>query len=124
MKTIVMDLDGTLTKDGPEEYSAKKPNIAVIEKCRQLKSEGYKIVINTARNMNSFGGNIGLINTYTLPTILAWLQENEVPFDEIHVGKPWCGTEGFYVDDRAIRPSEFRNLTIEQINKTLAKEQL
>ena len=52
-------------------------------------------------------GQIGKINANTLPLILDWLAQHEIPYDEIHVGKPWCGTEGFYVDDKAVRPSEF-----------------
>ncbi len=30
-----------------------------------------------------------------------------MPYDEIHVRQALRGEEGFYVDDRAIRPSEF-----------------
>ena len=43
----------------------------------------------------------------TLPIIKDWLLANNVPYDEIIIGKPWCGMNGFYVDDRAIGPSEF-----------------
>jgi capsule biosynthesis phosphatase len=57
-----------------------------------------------------------------LPGILAWLQKNDVAFDEIHVGKPWCGREGFYIDDRAIRPSEFVRLNLAEIRDLLASE--
>ena len=46
---------------------------------------------------------------------MEWLQRHEVPFDEIYVGKPWCGHEGFYVDDKAIRPDEFAKLSYDQI---------
>ncbi|EGR0135488.1 capsular biosynthesis protein, partial [Vibrio parahaemolyticus] len=38
------------------------------------------------------------------------------------VGKPWCGHEGFYIDDRAIRPSEFARLNIEEIYELLKEE--
>ncbi|ONG14085.1 hypothetical protein BXT95_26585, partial [Escherichia coli] len=58
--------------------------------------------------------NIGKINIHTLPVIIDWLNENRVPYDEVIVGKPWCGDEGFYVDDRAIRPSELCNMTLEE----------
>ncbi|MEF1218477.1 capsular biosynthesis protein, partial [Photobacterium damselae] len=30
--------------------------------------------------------------------------------------------EGFYIDDRAIRPSEFTNFTLDEINALIAKE--
>jgi capsule biosynthesis phosphatase len=58
----------------------------------------------------------------TLPGIITWLQRHQVPFDEIHVGKPWCGFDGFYVDDRAVRPSEFLTLSLTEIHALLAKE--
>ena len=67
--------------------------------------------------MRTYSGNIGKINTNTLPIMLAWLAKHDVPYDEIYIGKPWCGTEGFYVDDKAIRPDEFINLTYSDIKK-------
>ena len=62
--------------------------------------------------------NIGKITAKTLPIIFKWL-ENNVPFDEIYVGKPWCGNEGFYVDDKAIRPEEFVEKTYAEITKLI-----
>ncbi|HFM3195463.1 TPA: capsular biosynthesis protein, partial [Escherichia coli] len=47
---------------------------------------------------------------------------NNIPYDEIIVGKPWCGTNGFYVDDKAIRPSEFISLSETEIAELLDKE--
>ncbi|TOH10543.1 capsular biosynthesis protein, partial [Vibrio parahaemolyticus] len=75
-----------------------------------------------ARNMRTYEGNIGKINIHTLPIITKWLNEHNVPYDEILVGKPWCGHDGFYIDDRAIRPSEFVNLSYSQITQLLEKE--
>jgi len=37
-----------------------------------------------------------------------------VPFDGLRFGKPFA-ENGFYVDDRAIRPDEFLKLTEEEI---------
>jgi capsule biosynthesis phosphatase len=108
MKVIVIDLDGTLTiDDSTLSYSDRQPRREVIEKLALYKDLGYKVVIHTARNMNSFSGNIGLINIHTLPLVLDWLNRHDVPFDEVVVGKPWCGVDGFYVDDKAVRPDEF-----------------
>ena len=60
----------------------------------------------------------------TLPVIIDWLDKHNVPYDEIYVGKPWCGFEGFYVDDKAIRPSEFVNLSYSEIMELLEKDKL
>lgn len=122
MKKIVIDLDGTLTIESSAEYVNKRANHRVIKKLQELKSNGYIITIFTARNMRTYKGNIGLINIKTLPDIIEWLEKNDVPFDEVVVGKPWCGTDGFYVDDKAIRPSEFINLSIDDIKLTLEVE--
>lgn len=123
MKRLVFDLDGVLTLDDPARpYADREPNRAVIEKLIEYKAQGFEIIICTARNMRTFGGQIGKINAETLPGIIDWLRRHEVPFDEIHVGKPWCGTEGFYVDDRAVRPSEFLKLSFDQITALIAGE--
>ena len=108
MKAIVIDLDGTLTVDDPSlSYADRQPRREVIEKLASYREQGYRIVVQTARNMNSYSGNLGLINVHTLPVILEWLGRHGVPFDEVVLGKPWCGVDGFYVDDKAVRPDEF-----------------
>ncbi|MGE0714172.1 MAG: capsular biosynthesis protein [Alphaproteobacteria bacterium] len=106
-RRIVIDLDGTLTLDvAGVAYPDKPPNLPVIAALRRYREAGFEIVVMTARNMRTHAANIGRINALTLPGVIAWLDRHGVPYDEIHVGKPWCGTEGFYVDDRAVRPSE------------------
>ncbi len=120
MKRLVIDLDGTLTIDDPAtSYRDKKPNTAVVEQIRHYKTQGFEIIIATARNMRSHENSIGRINAKTLPIVIEWLNAHDVPYDEIHVGKPWCGHDGFYVDDKAIRPNEFVNLSYEQISEML-----
>lgn len=122
MKKIVIDLDGTLTVDTDVPYKDKPVNMSVLNKLKEYKSSGYSITIFTARNMRTYKGNVGEINIYTLPIIIEWLEKHRVPFDEVIVGKPWCGNDGFYVDDKAIRPSEFASLTPDDIYDILAKE--
>lgn len=123
MKNIIMDLDGTLTIDEDDkDYVSKKPNIAVIEKLREYKTKGFKITIYTSRNMRTFMGDIEKIKANTLPQIITWLEKHSVPYDDVMIGKPWCGFDGFYVDDKAIRPSEFSALSYEEIRDLLKKE--
>ena len=123
MKRLVFDLDGVIALDDPERpYAEREPNLPLIEKMRGYQAEGFEIAIATARNMRTFSGQIGRINAVTLPGVIDWLRKHDVPFDEVHVGKPWCGTEGFYVDDRAIRPSEFLRLSLAEIHALIAAE--
>jgi len=124
MKRLVFDLDGTLTHDDPSVgYAERQPNAAVVEKLRAYQQQGFEIVICSARNMRTYEGQIGKINANTLPVILDWLARHEIPFDEVHVGKPWCGADGFYVDDKAVRPSEFLALSHAEIQALLAREE-
>jgi capsule biosynthesis phosphatase len=116
MKTIVMDLDGTLTEHSPGvPYAELSPNLAVVAKLREYRAQGFKVAIYTSRNMRTHANSIGRINALTLPVIIDWLKAHDIPFDEIHVGKPWPEAGGFYVDDRAIRPDEFVNLSYPEI---------
>lgn len=108
MKVIVIDLDGTLTHDEPElDYADRRPRLDVVERLREYRAEGFRITVHTARNMRTYEGDVGLINVHTLPKVLAWLDRHDVPYDEVLVGKPWCGHQGFYVDDKSVRPDEF-----------------
>ncbi|MDB5374396.1 MAG: capsular biosynthesis protein [Belnapia sp.] len=117
MQRLVLDLDGTLTEDDPAlAYPDKRPNLPLVEQLRRYKAAGFTIIVQSARNMRTHQGNIGLINAQTLPVIIDWLRRHDIPFDEVHIGKPWCGTEGFYVDDRAIRPDEFVRLSLAEIH--------
>lgn len=122
MKRLIVDLDGTLTLANTSDYENVLPRVDVIEKIRDYKKKGFSITISTARNMRTHNGNLGKINIHTLPIITEWLKKHDVPYDEVLVGKPWCGDEGFYIDDRAIRPSEFSELSLEKINEVLNKE--
>ena len=146
MKRLIIDLDETITLAAPDgaplsgapsvdsapghaqsgqaqsAYAHALPNLALIARLREYRAQGFEIVISTSRGMRSFENNVGRINAHTLPVILDWLGRHGVPFDEIHVGKPWCGLEGFYVDDKSIRPSEFLRYSLPAIHALLAAE--
>jgi capsule biosynthesis phosphatase len=69
--------------------------------------------------MKTYNGDLAKINFYTLPILTKWLKKHNVPYDGIIMGKPWCGEDGFYVDDKAIRPKEFLELNEEEIKKLI-----
>jgi len=115
MKRIVCDLDNTITLDASsDDYRTKQSNYELIAKLQEYREHGYEIIIFTARNMATHKGDLGKIEKLTLPIIEEWLEIHSVPYDEIIIGKPWCG-DGFYVDDKAIRPQEFISLTEKEI---------
>lgn len=119
VKRIIFDLDDTLSKTVNGDYINAQPVMPVVEKLKEYKSLGFTIVISTSRNMRTYKGNLGEINKNTLPIIIEWLNKHHIPFDEIYMGKPWCGFEGFYVDDKAIRPNELVDLSYEEIQKLI-----
>ena len=93
----------------------------MVEKLRFYHDHGAKIILFTSRNMNSYNGNIGLINKSTAKVLLSWLDKWEIPYDEILYGKPWPGHKGFYVDDRTVRPDEFLNCSVDELNEICNK---
>lgn len=119
-QVLVMDIDGTLcVNDRTVSYNELAPNDVVLDKLKEYKAKGFYVILYTSRNMRTHEGNIGRINAQTAKILLNWLDLYEVPYDEIHYGKPWCGRRGFYVDDKAIRPDEFAVLTYEEIQDIL-----
>ena len=124
MKRLIVDLDDTISFNIASDYSEALLNGSIVNKLKKYQENGFSIVINTSRNMRTHKGNVGKINAQTLPLIIEWLNKHNVPYDEIYTGKPWCGTEGFYIDDKAIRPAEFVNYNYEEIMEIIKRDTL
>jgi capsule biosynthesis phosphatase len=121
--SFIFDVDGTLCpiKKKEEAYADLVPYAQMIEKLKEYKEGGAKIILFTSRNMNSYGGNIGLINANTAKIMTAWLDKWQIPYDEIIYGKPWPGHKGFYVDDRTVRPDEFLTMKVDELDALCRK---
>ena len=121
MNKIIIDIDNTITiNSSSKSYREKKPNHDLIKKMHEYKDAGFEIILFTARNMNTYNGEISKINKYTAPILIEWLSKYDIPYDGIIFGKPWCGESGFYVDDKSIRPNEFINLSHNEIQKLIS----
>jgi len=122
--TLVVDIDGTLCgiRTADQSYADLIPKTAMLDRLREYQTKGYRILLYTSRNMNTYKNNVGLINKHTAPVLLEWLAKWDVPYDEILFGKPWPRKKGFYIDDRTIRPDEFLSMSEEQIQKMLGQE--
>ena len=116
-KAIVCDIDGTLCpkKTTGQSYDDIMPHADMVARLLEYRAAGFYIILHTSRNMNTFDGNIGLINANTAKHLFRWLDRHEIPYDELQVGKPWPGRAGFYVDDRTIRPDEFLKMSYEEV---------
>ena len=119
MDSLIFDIDSTICppKKGNETYKDLIPYSNMVEKMREYKKRGFRIVLFTSRNMRTYDGDIEMILKYTKPVLESWLDEWNIPYDEVIYGKPWPGPEGFYIDDRAIRPKEFIENDIGDLTK-------
>ena len=117
--SFVFDIDGTLCpiKKKDEKYEDLIPFPDMVRKLQYYKENGARIILYTSRNMNSYRGNIGLINKHTAAVLSAWLEKWKIPYDEIVYGKVWPGHKGFYVDDRTVRPDEFLRYSPEELDR-------
>lgn len=120
------DIDGTLCpiKKKEENYIDLVPFPEMVKKLREYKDGGATITLFTSRNMNSYDGNIGLINANTAKVLLEWLDKWDIPYDEIIYGKPWPGHRGFYVDDRTVRPDEFVKYSLDELDEICKNSRL
>ena len=66
--------------------------------------------------MRTYNGDINKILKYTKPVLETWLQKWEIPYDEVIYGKPYPGKEGFYVDDKTLRPDELLSMNKDEIS--------
>ena len=124
-RCIVMDIDGTLCrpKQAGQGYDGLDPIQPVVDALRRYREAGFYVILATARNMQTYDGNIGRIMASTAPVLIDWLNRHGIPYDELHFGKPWQGHGGFYVDDKTVRPSEFASLSYDEIRGLLDREQ-
>ena len=122
--TLIVDIDGTICdiKTAKQSYAEVLPKQDMINKLREYQQNGYRILLFTSRNMNTYNNSLGQINKHTAPLLIDWLAKWDVPYDEILFGKPWARKKGFYIDDRAIRPDEFLRMSEDEIQRALGQE--
>lgn len=88
-KVVAVDYHGTIKVND-------MPNQAVVDKMKEMKANGYHIIIYTS----------GITaNPSTLNGIQTWLEERQIPYDEIwqRQGKP---DADIYIDDKAVNPNK------------------
>jgi capsule biosynthesis phosphatase len=119
-QTIVIDIDHTICipnlseKNTYERYAKAEPIHEMIGAIRIAKKKGHKIVLFTARRMQTFDGNINKVIEDVAEITFQWLKKHEVPFDELQFGKP---NAVYYVDDKSLRPDEFVRIMKEVKNE-------
>lgn len=116
-KVLVVDIDGTLCpiKGKDEDYAALPCDEDMKARLLELRASGWRIILSSSRGMRTYNGNSGEILRHVFPTVIDWLARHEIPYDEIWMAKPWPGHNGFYVDDRTVRPREFLSHSLEEL---------
>ena len=111
---FLFDLDNTVAlRDNSLPYEKlRKFRFLTEQICEaRVKFSEIDFEIHTARKMKTFDGDIEKIKNHTLPKISLWLKENNLDFTNVHVGKPYCGENGLYIDDRNLTLRSFQLLT-------------
>lgn len=109
---IAIDLDGTICeiKKPDETYADVKPKPGAIEKMKEWKKKGHYIIIETARHMKTCDGSVDKVITRIGKITLNWLEKYEIPYDEIHFGKP---NVDVYIDDRGLKFDSWKTISLE-----------
>lgn len=95
---VCFDIDRTLVVCS-RDYTSWTPIERTVRFLRHMRAQGHTIVLHTARRMRTHAGNVGGVLADVGELTLRMLRELEIPYDEIHFGKPYAH---FYVDDLAI----------------------
>lgn len=120
-KVLVVDLDNTITIDESHiDYKYKQANHLLICKLKEYKAKGYEIIVSSSRRMKTHNNDEAKLLAEIGDVTIKWLKEHDVPFDGLKFGKP-LAENGFYIDDKAVRPNEFVNLTEGQILKLVKR---
>jgi len=99
---ICIDLDGTIAsnKVGGQDYSDVVPISGAVDTLTRLRSAGAYIIIHTARNMNTYDNNLGLIIANQAGPTIEWLNKWKIPYDELLFGKP---NVDVFIDDKGLK---------------------
>ena len=93
--TIAFDLDNTLCisirQNHPEDILKVRPKNIMVKAIRDLKKQGYIIMIFTRRNV--------LKNGHELTK--QWLEKYKIPYDKLITNKPHYD---IFIEDRALSP--------------------
>ena len=96
---IAIDLDNTINHASEHGYGEELIQEGALETIKEWKEQGHEIIIHTARNMETFAGNIGKALGAQGLTTLQWLEKMGIPYDELW----WKPGADVYIDDKALK---------------------
>lgn len=110
-KRIVCDLDDTISFCNDRNFSNATPNQSVIDKINELFKLGWEVFIVTARGCISCDSREDADSKYR-PQIETWLKDHGVNYTKLSFQKELAA---YYIDDKALRPDEFVELEIKNL---------
>lgn len=105
---LAIDIDNTITHwDDSRDYENFVPDEQMVKVINSLYEKGHEIVLFTARGMGSVGQ--GRISIDIVPALIKNLDKIGLKYHELITHKP---KYDFIVDDKALRPDEFKALVL------------
>ena len=93
---LIIDLDGTICSEEKQFSRAlAQVNVGAKEPLQKLKGLGHTVIIYSARTWAEY------------EVTVAWLEANEIPYDQLILGKP---QGDFWIDDRALRYHDWETI--------------
>lgn len=105
-KTLSIDFDDTLCN-----RLTNQPIQGAVEALKQLKSEGFTLLISSSRMNPELWGELV---KFREKEITDWMQQYGIPYDRIVLYKP---SADVYIDDKALRFEGDWEKTIQEIGK-------
>lgn len=111
-RTLVVDVDDTISMTVNRDYANATPDEEMINKLNNLYLEGWEVIYFTARGQLSANKDIEVINKTRLPVLKKWMKDSGVLYTDLKFGKPFGD---YYVDDKALRPDEFLDMSFDTL---------
>lgn len=115
-KSIVCDIDDTISFTTNRDWENATPNLQLIQKLNRLYDEGWEINFFTARGSLSCNSREEAEQTYG-PGIIEYFKKHGIKYHKLSFQKPLAQ---YYIDDKAITPEDFIELEIETLKGGLS----
>lgn len=119
-RSIVCDIDDTISFTTDRDWENATPNMALIAKLNSLYDNGWEINYYTARGTLSCKTREDASSKYRFDIEL-WFKKNNVKYNKLSFDKPLAS---YYIDDKAITPEGFLDLDIEVMHGGLSGAQI
>lgn len=111
-RTIICDVDDTISSSTDHIWENASPIQHTIDKINKLYDLGWIIILSTARGQLSCNGDCEAAESKYRERMEKWLNEHGVKYHFLSFEKYLAA---FYIDDKAMTPEEFQELDIREI---------